>query len=195
MLAGIAAAYAVGEALKWPSGLARKPLEAKAFYATLLAATLIGLALNFPIVQSFTRLTPIRALFWTAVINGVVAVPIMVVLMFMIRDPRIVGKFAHLSRGLWLMGWAQYPQRRRRQLGYVHRLEQIMLEKRAACAVRTGQNPTLGKKSGVIRHKVIKDIFLPTKNSAQHDTPRVPMQMWDVTLTLSSMSGRVTKFL
>src|SRR6185295_6099630 len=70
VLAG-SAAYAIGEARKWPVGLARQPMEAKAFYATVAFATLIGMGLNF------TPLNPIRALYWSAVINGVVAVPVM----------------------------------------------------------------------------------------------------------------------
>jgi Mn2+/Fe2+ NRAMP family transporter len=69
VLAG-SAAYAIGEARKWPTGLARQPLQAKAFYATLAVATLVGVALNF------TSFNPIQALFWSAVINGVVAVPV-----------------------------------------------------------------------------------------------------------------------
>jgi Mn2+/Fe2+ NRAMP family transporter len=56
VLAG-SAAYALGEARKWPTGLARQPLQAKAFYATLAIATLIGVALNF------TSFNPIQALF------------------------------------------------------------------------------------------------------------------------------------
>ena len=50
VLAG-SAAYAVGEALKWPTGLDRKPLDAKGFYGVLAAATLMGLTMNFPVVQ------------------------------------------------------------------------------------------------------------------------------------------------
>src|SRR6202011_1445551 len=70
VLAG-AAAYALGEALDWPTGLARRPLDAKAFYGAIAAATLIGVLINF------VHLDPIKALFWSAVINGVVAVPLM----------------------------------------------------------------------------------------------------------------------
>ena len=71
VLAG-SAAYAIGEARKWPVGLARQPMEAKAFYATVALATLVGMILNF------TPMNPIKALYWSAVINGVVAVPVMV---------------------------------------------------------------------------------------------------------------------
>jgi NRAMP (natural resistance-associated macrophage protein)-like metal ion transporter len=104
VLAG-SAAYAVGEALQWPCGLARKPLDAKAFYCTISGATILGLALNFPLVQHAIHITPIRALVWSAVINGVVAVPIMAVIMIMIRNPKIMGKFVVTSRWLRITGW------------------------------------------------------------------------------------------
>jgi NRAMP (natural resistance-associated macrophage protein)-like metal ion transporter len=97
VLAG-SAAYAVGEALKWPIGLARRPREAKAFYATIAGATLIGLTINF------TNLDPMKALFWCAVINGVVAVPIMVVMMDMVRRPKIMGALT-APLALRAMGW------------------------------------------------------------------------------------------
>jgi Mn2+/Fe2+ NRAMP family transporter len=104
VLAG-SAAYAVGEAFKWPTGLARKPLDARGFYSVLAAATLLGLAINFPVVQKFIHLTPIKALFWSAVINGVVAVPIMVVIMRMVRNPDVMGKFSLVPRWLRALGW------------------------------------------------------------------------------------------
>jgi NRAMP (natural resistance-associated macrophage protein)-like metal ion transporter len=63
VLAG-SAAYALGEARKWPVGLSRKPLEAKAFYATIVTATIIGTLIGF------SPLDPIKALFWSAVVNG-----------------------------------------------------------------------------------------------------------------------------
>jgi hypothetical protein len=62
VLAG-SAAYALGEARQWPTGLARKPMEAKAFYATILLATMIGVGMNF------SSISPIRALFWSAVVK------------------------------------------------------------------------------------------------------------------------------
>jgi NRAMP (natural resistance-associated macrophage protein)-like metal ion transporter len=97
VLAG-SAAYAVGEALRWPVGLAREPLKAKAFYATIAAATLVGGIMNF------TPLDPVKALFWSAVINGVVAVPIMVMTMRMATNKKVMGAFD--VRGLLLsLGW------------------------------------------------------------------------------------------
>jgi NRAMP (natural resistance-associated macrophage protein)-like metal ion transporter len=97
VLAG-SAAYAVAEALRWPSGLARLPKEAKAFYGTIALATLIGVAFNL------LPFDPIKALFWAAVLNGVVAVPIMVVTMLMARQRRVMGAFV-LELPLTFMGW------------------------------------------------------------------------------------------
>jgi Mn2+/Fe2+ NRAMP family transporter len=74
VLAG-SAAYALGEALGWSTGVARRPLDTRAFYGAIAVATLIGVLINF------VDLDPIKALFWSAVINGVVAVPLMVVIM------------------------------------------------------------------------------------------------------------------
>ena len=91
-------AYALGEALQWPVGLARRPLQAKAFYGTIAAATLVGGALNFMPID------PVKALFWSAVINGVVAVPVMVMTMRLATSRKIMGKFR--VRGLLrVLGW------------------------------------------------------------------------------------------
>ncbi|MGB8685316.1 MAG: divalent metal cation transporter [Candidatus Binatus sp.] len=84
VLAG-SSAYALAEALKWPIGLERKLHRAKGFYGILAVATLIGVALNF------TDINPIKALFWSAVINGVAAVPIMIVMMLMTSNKSITG--------------------------------------------------------------------------------------------------------
>ena len=97
VLAG-SAAYAVGEALQWPTGLGRLPREAKAFYGMIAAATLIGVGINF------VGIDPIKALFWSAVINGIVAVPVMAVMMLMAVRPNIMGQWT-LSRPLRVMGW------------------------------------------------------------------------------------------
>jgi len=84
--------------LHWPVGLARRPLKAKAFYGTIAAATLVGGALNF------TPIDPVKALFWSAVINGVVAVPVMAMTMRMATSRKIMGKFR--VRGLLrALGW------------------------------------------------------------------------------------------
>ena len=92
-------------ALKWPTGLDRKPLDARGFYGVLTVATLLGLALNFSGVQKVTHLSPIKALFWSAVINGVAAVPIMVVMMLMCHNRKVMGQFVNISKSLRLMGW------------------------------------------------------------------------------------------
>ena len=92
------AAYAVGEALGWHVGLARKAHRAKAFYATIAVATLVGAALNF------TPIDPIKALFWSAVINGVIAAPVMAMIVLMASNERVMGEFV-LSRGLKALGW------------------------------------------------------------------------------------------
>jgi NRAMP (natural resistance-associated macrophage protein)-like metal ion transporter len=97
VLAG-SAAYAVCEARQWPTGLSRKPLRAKAFYATLTLATLIGVMINF------SPINPIKALYWSAVINGVVAVPVMITMMHMTHRRQIMGEFP-VSDGLRLVGW------------------------------------------------------------------------------------------
>lgn len=97
VLAG-SAAYAIGEARQWPMGLARRPKEAQAFYATLVIATLIGMIINFAPID------PIKALFWSAVINGVVAVPVMVVMMLLSARPDIMGRFVVSGFLNWL-GW------------------------------------------------------------------------------------------
>ena len=97
VLAG-SAAYAIGEARRWPTGLARQPLQAKAFYATIAMATLAGVGLNF------TSFNPIQALFWSAVINGVVAVPVMVLMMLLSSDTTVMGQF-RVTGALRCMGW------------------------------------------------------------------------------------------
>jgi NRAMP (natural resistance-associated macrophage protein)-like metal ion transporter len=104
VLAG-SAAYAVGEALNWPTGLERKAMKARGFYSVLTVATLVGLSINFPSVQRHTHISPIRALFWSAVVNGVVAVPIMVVMMLMCHNKKIMGEFTRISKPLRIMGW------------------------------------------------------------------------------------------
>ncbi|MGH8599243.1 MAG: NRAMP family divalent metal transporter [Burkholderiales bacterium] len=97
VLAG-SAAYAVSEALHLPVGLALKPREAIGFYSIIAAATLIGVALVF------TPINAIEALYWSAVINGVIAVPIMAVMMVLAAQPRIMGRLT-ISPRLQLLGW------------------------------------------------------------------------------------------
>jgi NRAMP (natural resistance-associated macrophage protein)-like metal ion transporter len=97
VLAG-SAAYALGEARRWPVGLAKKAGRAKAFYGTIAVATLIGCAMNF------TPIDPIQALFVSAVINGIVAGPVMVTMMLMTHRRDIMGGFT-LPPVLTILGW------------------------------------------------------------------------------------------
>ncbi|CAG9934365.1 NRAMP family divalent metal transporter [Candidatus Nitrotoga arctica] len=97
VLAG-SAAYAIAESFDWRIGLGRKLMEARGFYMILIIATLLGVALNF------TPIDPIKALFWSAVINGVIAVPIMVVIMLMVARPDVMGQFV-ITPGLRIIGW------------------------------------------------------------------------------------------
>ena len=96
-LAG-SAAYAIGEAARWTVGLDERPHRAKAFYATITVATLVGAAMNF------VGIDPIKALVWSAVLNGVAAVPIMAMVVRLATRPKIMGDFT-ISRGLAINGW------------------------------------------------------------------------------------------
>ena len=100
VLAG-SAAYAVGEAMKWPTGMDRKPHKAKGFYGILALSTLIGFAINLPVL----RINPIHALVWSAVINGVAAVPVMVVTMLLFSSKKIMGPFTRVGKLLRIVGW------------------------------------------------------------------------------------------
>ena len=97
ILAG-SAGYAVAEAFKWNIGLGRRLMRAQGFYAIVTVATLLGVALNF------TSIDPIKALFWSAVLNGVIAVPIMAVMMLMAVRADIMGPFV-IKRRLKVLGW------------------------------------------------------------------------------------------
>lgn len=97
VLAG-SAAYAIGEARRWPVGFNRRLQEAKAFYGTVTLATLVGMIMNFSAID------PVRALIWSAVVNGVIAVPIMAVMMRMAARVDIMGKFA-IKGWLRALGW------------------------------------------------------------------------------------------
>ena len=97
VLAG-SAAYAVAESFRWPIGLGLRLMEARGFYGILIAATTIGVALNF------TAIDPVKALIWSAVINGVISVPIMAVMMLMAASPEIMGRFT-VRRRLKNLGW------------------------------------------------------------------------------------------
>ena len=97
VLAG-SAAYALGEARRWPVGLARRPSHAKAFYSAIALATLLGAGANL------AALNPVTALVWAAVINGIVAVPVMALLMLIATRVDVLGEFK--ISGAWtILGW------------------------------------------------------------------------------------------
>lgn len=98
VLAG-SSAYALGETFGWHVGLARKPHRAKAFYGAIAVSTLVGIGLNLGSID------PIKALFWSAVINGIVAVPVMALMMHLSSHRAAMGDFK-LHAGLKVMGWA-----------------------------------------------------------------------------------------
>ena len=97
VLAG-SAAYAMAGAFEWRNGLELKPIVAKRFYAIIAISTLLG------VVLCFTPINPIKALYLSAVINGIISVPIMSVMMLMAVRPEIMGIFA-ISPRLRILGW------------------------------------------------------------------------------------------
>jgi len=97
VLAG-SAAFALGETFRWRTGLDRKPQRAKLFYGAIAIATVGGMLI------SFTPVDPVKMLYWSAVINGVVAVPIMVLIMLLASRRKIMGKFP-IPRVLKVLGW------------------------------------------------------------------------------------------
>jgi NRAMP (natural resistance-associated macrophage protein)-like metal ion transporter len=98
VLAG-SAAYALGEARRWRVGLSRTPRQAKAFYAALTVATFLGVA------ENFLHIPPLKALVWVAVLNGIVAVPVMVLLMLMSVRQAVMGQF-RIGAAAQVVGWA-----------------------------------------------------------------------------------------
>ncbi|MDR3470145.1 MAG: divalent metal cation transporter [Devosia sp.] len=97
VLAG-SAAYALGEAMQWPVGLAQKAGRARGFYLTIAGATVIGVGMYF------LPIDPIKALFWSAVINGIVAVPVMAIMMLLTHRKDIMGAFV-IPPVLQALGW------------------------------------------------------------------------------------------
>jgi NRAMP (natural resistance-associated macrophage protein)-like metal ion transporter len=92
------AAYAVAEAFGWKCGLDQKPDGARGFYLVMTLSTLAALAIDF------LGVPPIKALFWTAVINGFLAPPLLVVSMLVANQRQIMGKRVN-GLGLNLLGW------------------------------------------------------------------------------------------
>ena len=97
VLAG-SAAYGLAEAFQWTASLEKKPRQAARFYATIGVSTLIGLSLTF------LHVNPMKALYWSAVLNGVVAVPVMAIMMILTHNPKIMGKFTCPGYLRWV-GW------------------------------------------------------------------------------------------
>ncbi len=97
VLAG-SAAYALGETLGWRIGLAERARRAPAFYLAIAVATLVGALLNF------SPIDPIKALIFSAIVNGVAAVPIMILIMHMASRRKVMGDFA-LKPWLKALGW------------------------------------------------------------------------------------------
>jgi Mn2+/Fe2+ NRAMP family transporter len=91
-------AYAVAETFGWRSGLDEKPQHAKKFYAVIAISTLIG------VVIDFIGINPIAALFWTAVINGLIAPPLLVVVMFVSNNKKVLGERTN-GLGTNIIGW------------------------------------------------------------------------------------------
>jgi len=98
VLAG-SAAYAVSETFGWKAGLSRGFHEARGFYAIIIAATVIGT------LMSTVEVDPIKALVWSAIVNGVISVPIMVVMMWIGQSKRLMGNLTISARHRFF-GWA-----------------------------------------------------------------------------------------
>lgn len=97
VLAG-SSAFALAEAFRWRRGLDLSPLRGARFYGVIAASTLVGVALGFSPVD------PIKALYWAAVLNGVISAPIMAAMMLMASNPGVMGDFV-ISTRLKVLGW------------------------------------------------------------------------------------------
>jgi Mn2+/Fe2+ NRAMP family transporter len=97
VLAG-SGAYALAEAMGWKSGLERKATDARGFYGVICVSVLAGLGIQY------LPITPMKALFWSAVINGIVAVPLMVVIILLVSKKSVMGQFV-VNRSFITLGW------------------------------------------------------------------------------------------
>jgi Mn2+/Fe2+ NRAMP family transporter len=97
VLAG-SAAYAFSEAMGWQEGLELKAKDARGFYGVIVVSVLLATALEY------TPINPMRALFWSAVINGVVAVPLLAVITLLVSKPAVMGRYT-ASREIVALGW------------------------------------------------------------------------------------------
>jgi len=97
VLAG-SAAYALCEAMGWKWGLERKATDARGFYGVIAVSVLAGLVIQY------SPISPMKALFWSAVINGIVAVPLMVVILLLVTKSAVMGDYT-ASRPIIILGW------------------------------------------------------------------------------------------
>jgi len=92
------AGYAMAESFGWKSGLARSAMDARGFYGVIVASVLAGLAIQY------SPISPMKALFWSAVINGVVAVPLMVVVILLASNRSVMGSYV-AGRPVVALAW------------------------------------------------------------------------------------------
>jgi len=97
VLAG-SGAYALSEAMGWNAGLEYKAQDARGFYAIISISVLLGLVIQY------SPISPMKALFWSAVINGVIAVPLMVVIILLVSKKSVMGNFT-AKRPIVILGW------------------------------------------------------------------------------------------
>jgi len=97
VLAG-SGAYALAEAMGWKEGLERTTKDARGFYAVIAVSVLLGLLIQY------SPISPMKALFWSAVINGVVAVPLLAVIILLVSKKSVMGPFT-AGRTLVVLGW------------------------------------------------------------------------------------------
>jgi NRAMP (natural resistance-associated macrophage protein)-like metal ion transporter len=97
VLAG-SGAYALAEAMGWNSGLENKATDARGFYGIISLSVLVGLVIQY------SPISPMKALFWSAVINGVIAVPLMAVILLLARKKSVMGDFI-ASKPIVILGW------------------------------------------------------------------------------------------
>jgi len=97
VLAG-SSAYAMAGAFRWRNSLELKPKLAKRFYG------IIGMSVLIAISLCFSPINPMKALYWSAVINGMISVPIIILMMHMATNPKIMGEFT-IGNTLKILGW------------------------------------------------------------------------------------------
>jgi len=90
--------YALAEAMGWKEGLERKATDARGFYGIIAISVLAGLVIQY------SPISPMKALFWSAVINGVVAVPLLVVIILLASKKSVMGAYT-APRSLIILGW------------------------------------------------------------------------------------------